>query len=64
MLSVISLGDGTERCLGKLGNAARKQKENRGERIRTSDLLVPNQISMISEICRNAWIFDALDRIV
>jgi hypothetical protein len=33
----------------------------RGERIRTSDLLVPNQISMLIERCGNVGIFDACD---
>ena len=32
----------------------------RGERIRTSDLLVPNQISRLVGACRNVWNFDAL----
>ena len=37
----------------------RMEEFGRGERIRTSDLVVPNQISTPVEICRNGWMFDA-----
>ena len=34
---------------------------NRGERIRTSGLLVPKQIEVLVETCGNERIFDAFD---